>query len=130
MMKIQKGSFLFLGLAAVLTGCSSAPTSTQAKIPLVHSSLAYSLSADQDVAINIPTLNSSFNGIQNLSITYGGHKYNAIKHYTSASGNDCIRFQRSATDTSVANERFTACKRKGQWTVISPLVASTNEQGE
>ena len=130
MMKIQKGSFLLLGLAVILAGCSHTPTSTQANIPLVHSSLAYSLSGDQGMVINIPALNSSFNDIQNLSITYGSQQYNAIKHYISASGNDCIRFQQSGTEAFGTPRRFTACKRKGQWTVISPLVVSTEEQGE
>ena len=130
MTKIQKASFILIGLTTVLAGCSNAPKSTQASVPLVHSSLAYSLSADQNEVIKDPVLNSSFNNIKNISITYGGHQYNATKHYLSATGNDCIRFQLSKADASNARKRFTACKRKGQWTVISPLVVSTEEQGE
>lgn len=130
MLKLQKGPFLLIGLASVLVGCSNVPQTTEADIPLVHSSLAYSLSVDDPLVINNPQLNASFSTKGKLSITYGGHTYEAVKQYTSASGNDCIRFQLETTELTDVRPRFTACKRRGSWAVISPLVVSTEEEGE
>ena len=129
MLNIFRGSYLLLGITTLLGGCASAPQPTEADIPLVHASLAYSLSAEQDVAINIPQLASSSNAHTPISINYAGSRYYSDKRYTSARGHECIRFSLAKEDTRPTNaqSRVTACNRNGQWSVITPLVESTEE---
>lgn len=122
--------FLLLGLTTALVGCSSIPKQTEADIPLVHSSLTYSLTAGSSEAINVPELNSAFNDSQKIDIIYNNYPYEADKQYISALGNACIRFHLSDKNAHNATNRFTTCKKKGQWTVIPPLVVATDEQGE
>lgn len=129
MLKILRGSALLIGVATLLGGCASAPRTTEADIPLVHASLAYSLSAEQDVAINIPKLNTAFHTNSPISITYQGQSYKTSKYYVSASGNQCMRLDplQTSTVSSQREQRLTACNRNGQWSVIAPLVVSTDE---
>ena len=117
-----------LALIACGAGCTNSPTVTKADIPLVHSSLAYSLAPDKELAINIPKANIYFDSKASFSIRFEGSEYTAIKHYVSATGNKCIRFslQEGETSASAAQKKVTTCQRDGQWRVISPLVASTN----
>ncbi|AEA97115.2 hypothetical protein BM523_04075 [Alteromonas mediterranea] len=113
-------------------GCTNSPTVTKADIPLVHSSLAYSLAPDKELAINIPKANLYHDTKESFSIRFNGYDYKAIKHYISATGNKCIRFslQDGETTPSGAQRKVTTCQRDGQWRVISPLVASATAQGE
>ena len=113
-------------------GCTNTPTVTKADIPLVHSSLAYSLAPDKELAINIPKANIYFDSKESFSIRFDGREYTAVKHYVSATGNNCIRFslQEGETSASTAQKKVTTCQRDGQWRVIAPLVASANAQGE
>ena len=113
-------------------GCTNSPTVTKADIPLVHSSLAYSLAPDKELAINIPKANIYFDSKESFSIRFDGSEYTAVKHYISATGNKCIRFslQEGEIIAPSAQKKVTTCQRGGQWRVISPLVASTNVQGE
>ncbi|MBJ2128099.1 hypothetical protein JC525_04035 [Alteromonas sp. IB21] len=110
------------------SGCTNSPTVTKADIPLVHSSLAYSLAPDKELAINIPKANVYFDSKTSFSIRFDGSEYTAIKHYVSATGNKCIRFslQEGEISASATQKKITTCQRDGQWRVISPLVASTN----
>ncbi|MBT3134827.1 hypothetical protein KL866_06885 [Alteromonas sp. ALT199] len=128
--------FTRLILPFVLTvsaaGCTNSPTETKADIPLVHSSLAYSLAPDKELAINIPKANIYFNTKESFSIRFDGYEYEAIKHYVSATGNKCIRFSLQDGDSvsDVAQRKVTTCQRDGQWRVVSPLVVSATAQGE
>ncbi|MCQ8849699.1 hypothetical protein NQT74_14000 [Alteromonas stellipolaris] len=134
MLNTQNRAFLLVALTSLLAACSNVPKSTTADIPLVHASLAYSLSAEEDVAISIPNLNSSFSQGQSIQIMLEGIDYEATKLYTSATGNDCIRFQATLSATQSKNEdtkdKLTVCKRDGAWSVLSPLVASAQSRGE
>lgn len=106
-------------------GCTNTPTSTNADIPLVHSSLSYSLTPENQ-AINIPKINTHDGQHAPLMVNVNGTQYQSTKHYVSATGNKCIRF------TSVQKENLevmTTCKRDGQWRVISPLVVSSSQKG-
>lgn len=130
MLNIFRGSCLLFGITTLLGGCSSAPQPTQADIPLVHASLAYSLSAEQDVAINIPQIDAASHSGAKVGINHNGSRYYLNERYVSALGHECIRFSlanQADIHPSVAPARLTACNRNGQWAVISPLVASTEE---
>lgn len=114
------------------TGCTSAPTVTTADIPLVHSSLAYSLNANTEVTINIPKANILFDTNDTLLITVDGANYKAKKRYISATGNKCIRFSldenvnstaRNDAPSLASKDKFTSCERDGVWVLINPLVA-------
>ncbi len=113
-------------------GCTHSPTVTEADIPLVHSSLAYSLTPDKELAINIPKANIYFDKKEFLSIRLGGYDYAATKHYISATGNKCIRFSLQDSDSvqTGVQRKVTICQRDGRWKVVSPLVVSATAQGE
>ena len=115
-----------------VAGCSNTPTATKADIPLVHSSLAYSLAPDKELAINIPKANIYHDTQESFSIRFNGHQYESLKHYISATGNKCIRFYLQACETASSDiqRKMTTCQRNGQWRVITPLVASATVQGE
>jgi hypothetical protein len=134
MLNTQKRALLLVTLSSILAACSNVPKSTSADIPLVHSSLAYSLSAEKDVAISVPKLNTSFSQKRNIQIMFEGVDYRTTKFYTSATGNDCIRFQameaHGKAHNATSNDKLTACKRGGSWSVLSPLVVSVQESGE
>lgn len=114
------------------SACTSAPSATRADIPLVHSSLAYSLTPDREQAINIPKANGAYDTQESLSVHFKGQDYEAIKRYVSATGNKCIRFLAISGDTSPNQtlRKMTTCQRNGQWRVITPLVASTSVESE
>ena len=101
-------SRLILPIVAAISaaGCSNTPTATKADIPLVHSSLAYSLAPDKELAINIPKANVYHDTQESFLIRFNGHQYEASKHYISATGNKCIRF--SLQDGEAASSRYTA----------------------
>ena len=114
-----------------LAGCSSTPATTKADIPLVHSSLAYSLAPEKELAINIPKANIFHDTKQSFSIRFNGHGYDATRYYISATGNKCIRFSLQVGEMASAEQRkLTTCQRNGQWRVITPLVASAAAQGK
>lgn len=119
-------------IAVSVAGCTNTPKVTRADIPLVHSSLAYSLKPDEELAINIPRANIYFATKESFSIRFDGSEYTAIKHYVSATGNNCIRFSltEGEASASTAQKKVTTCQRDGQWRVIAPLVATANAQGE
>ncbi|AXT37765.1 hypothetical protein D1814_03285 [Alteromonas sp. BL110] len=121
-----------LALIASAAGCTNSPTVTEADIPLVHSSLAYSLAPEKELAINIPEANIYFDKKASFSIRFDGYDYSATKHYISATGNKCIRFtlQDSESVHASAQRKVTTCQRDGQWKVVSPLVVSATAQGE
>ena len=121
-----------LALIACGAGCTTSPTVTKADIPLVHSSLAYSLAPDKELAINIPKANIYHDTQESFSIRFNGHQYESLKHYISATGNKCIRFSLQDGETASSNiqRKMTTCQRNGQWRVITPLVASATVQGE
>ena len=125
---------LILPFALVVnaTGCTNSPKVTKADIPLVHSSLAYSLAPDKETAINIPKANIYFDTREPFTIRFDGYEYEASKHYISATGNKCIRFFLQDTDSirAGAQRKVTTCQRDGQWRVISPLVVSATARGE
>ena len=109
-----------------VAGCSNTPTATKADIPLVHSSLAYSLAPDKELAINIPKANIYHDTQESFSIRFNGHQYESLKHYISATGNKCIRFslQDGETASSDIQRKMTTCQRNGQWRVITPALSS------
>jgi hypothetical protein len=125
---------LILPFALIVSaaGCTNSPTVTEADIPLVHSSLAYSLTPDKELAINIPKANVYFDKKESFSIRFNGNDYEATKHYISATGNKCIRFSLQDSDSvqNRAQRKVTTCQRDGQWRVVSPLVVSVAAQGE
>ena len=125
---------LILPFALVVgaAGCTNSPTVTKADIPLVHSSLAYSLTPDKELAINIPKANVYFDTKEPFTIRFDGYNYEASKHYISATGNKCIRFSLQDGDVTLAKvqRKVTTCQRDGRWRVVSPLVVSTTAQGE
>ena len=125
--------FSYLGLFSVVlinaTGCTNTPTPTHADIPLVHSSLSYSLTPEEQ-AINIPKVNLHTGKQTPLSIEINGTQYHSTKHYISATGNKCIRFANTKKDNAVDTVKvMTTCQRDGQWRVIAPLVASSSQKG-
>ena len=134
MLDTHKGACLLVALTSLLAACSNVPKTTTADIPLIHASLAYSLSAEENLAISIPNLNSSFSQNQNIQIVFKGIDYQSTKLYTSATGNDCIRFQATLSGTrsqiKYNQNKLTVCKRDGAWSVLSPLVASAQSRGE
>jgi hypothetical protein len=128
MLKQIKRYILPMFCTIAITGCVSGPKLTQADIPLVHSSLAYSLTPDSESAINIPNANSLSSSSNTVSINYKGLQYQIAKRYVSATGNKCIRFvlQKGEASPTSANNRLTTCQRNGQWRVIAPLVAASS----
>lgn len=132
MLKQIKRYILPVFLTISITGCVSGPTHTHADIPLVHSSLAYSLVPESESAINIPNANRFSNNKDDVLINYNGMQYKATKVYVSATGNKCIRFMLQGSETRPSNidNKLTACQRDGQWRVISPLVAASSMTGQ
>jgi hypothetical protein len=132
MLKQIKRCILPVFLTISVTGCVSGPTPTHADIPLVHSSLAYSLTPESERAINIPNANLLSSNNNAALINYNGMQYKANKHYVSATGNKCIRFMLQSSETRPSNidNKLTACQRDGQWRVISPLVAASSMTGQ
>ena len=111
-------------------GCTNTPTPTHADIPLVHSSLSYSLTPEEQ-AINIPKVNLHTGKQTPLSIEINGTQYHSTKHYISATGNKCIRFANTKENNAVDTVKvMTTCQRDGQWRVIPPLVSSEIADGE
>lgn len=126
--------FFIVWLMLGAIGCKSAPTATSADIPLVHSTLAYSLSVIDEQTINIPKANVLFNSNELFQITLEGNQYTAVKRYVSATGNKCIRFVRDNDITELLVEqdgdrKLTSCEREGVWILINPLVANANIEG-
>jgi hypothetical protein len=132
MFKQFKRFILPFALIVGATGCTNSPTVTEADIPLVHSSLAYSLAPDKELAINIPKANVYFDTKESFTIRFDGYDYEASKHYVSATGNKCIRFSLQDSDSvrNGAQRKLTTCQRDGQWRVVSPLVVSATVLGE
>lgn len=112
-----------------LSGCTNTPTVAEADIPLVHSSLAYSIAPNtESVAINIPTYKIIDDTLDTFVITVNDASYVATKQYTSISGQQCIRFVSQKSATSKQQERRTACQKEGQWVLLKQLVASINSK--
>ena len=132
MFKQFKRFLLPFALIVGATGCTNSPTVTEADIPLVHSSLAYSLAPDKELAINIPKANIYFDTKESFKIRFDGYDYEASKNYVSATGNKCIRFSSKDSDSvrNGAQRKLTTCQRDGQWRVVSPLVVSAAVVGE
>lgn len=132
--KITVGNACLVWLVFNVIGCTSLPTVTEADIPLVHSSLSYSLIKSDHVTINIPNANLLFNSEGSVQISFKGINFNATKRYISATGNKCIRFKRDtatsnySTDTDIY-KKFTSCERNGVWVLISPLVTNLDTKG-
>jgi hypothetical protein len=112
-----------------LSGCTNPPTVTEADIPLVHSSLAYSIAPDtKSVAINIPTYKVSDDTLDTFVITVNGADYIATKQYTSISGQQCIRFVSQKSVINKQQDKRTACQKEGRWVLLKQLVASINSK--
>ncbi len=109
-------SFFLAGIAALpwLTGCASAPTAVEANVPLVHSSLAYSLERDAIIAPSDSTTVGQ-------SIQLNGSVFSIDSAYISATGSECRRLRLQSDDTSHDDERI-MCQRRGQWVMLQPLV--------
>ena len=120
-------------LVMAVTGCTNTPTETEADIPLVHSSLAYSLNRTTALTIDIPRANTLFDTEESIPITYGGARYHSQERYISATGNRCIRFVLSdsseSAQNSTAHEKLTSCERNGVWFLLNPLVKTTITKG-
>ena len=116
-----------------VTGCTNTPTVTEADIPLVHSSLAYSLNRTSALTVNIPKANTLFTTNDSIPITVNGARYLSKERYISATGNKCIRFILSdnspAKVSNTTRGKLTSCERDGVWVLISPLVGTTNMEG-
>lgn len=116
-----------------VTGCTTHPTVTKADIPLVHSSLAYSLNSTTALTVNIPRANMLFDTKDSIPITFDGARYHSKERYISATGNKCIRFVLSDSNadiqTSTTRGKLTSCEREGVWVLINPLVATMNMEG-
>jgi hypothetical protein len=116
-----------------VTGCTNTPTVTKADIPLVHSSLAYSLNSTTALAINIPRANMLFDTNDLIPIIFNGVRYQSKERYISATGNKCIRFVLSDSGKeavpSATRRKLTSCERDGVWVLINPLVGTTNMEG-
>ena len=125
-------NFVFPVLLCVgITGCANGPKATQADIPLVNSSLAYSLAPSKDQAINIPNANRFHQTNEPFVFLFDGIEYVSHKAYISATGNKCIRFTAQNNSTvHLTDEKITSCLRDGQWKVITPLVTSEIADGE
>ena len=126
--------FSYFGVFCIVVinaaGCTNAPTPTHADIPLVHSSLSYSLTPEEQ-AINIPKVNLHNDKQTPLSIEINGTQYESTKYYVSATGNKCIRFASTKEKHNALDsvKVMTTCQRDGQWRVIAPLVASSSQKG-
>jgi hypothetical protein len=125
--------FSAVTIAMGVTGCTNTPTVTEADIPLVHSSLAYSLNSTTALTVNIPKANMLFDTKDSIPITFDGARYQSKERYISATGNKCIRFVLSDSNVTAASsatrEKLTSCERDGVWVLINPLVATTNMEG-
>jgi len=111
----------------MMAGCVNMPPKAEASVPLVHSSLSYSLKRGEHNAINVPELTSYEYSKGAAVITYIGKKYQSTKAYLSVSGNKCVRFN-SIDKTSFAEQTssvLTACQRNGEWSMIPSLVSNT-----
>lgn len=111
-------SFFLAGIAALpwLTGCASAPTAVEATVPLVHSSLAYSLERDAIIAPSSATTVGQY-------VQLGDSSFIIDSAYISATGSECRRL-RLQTDNSSHNDERVMCQRRGQWVMLQPLVKS------
>lgn len=109
-------SFFLAGIAALpwLTGCASAPTAVEANVPLVHSSLAYTLERD---AIIAPSASTSIG----QQIQLDGSIFMIDSTYISATGSECRRLRLQNNGNHHNNERV-MCQRRGQWVMLQPLV--------
>lgn len=111
----------------LIMGCVNVPPEAEASVPLVHSSLSYSLKSSENQAINIPELSANDYSNGEAVITYFGKTYQSSKAYLAASGNKCIRFNvqdKTSFSEQVVTE-LTACQRNGQWSMIPSLVSNT-----
>ncbi|TAP35010.1 hypothetical protein [Alteromonas sp. KUL49] len=90
-------------------GCSSLPKETTADLPLIHSSLSFSLSAEE-------TALSPSVQVDGNSIFIGGTRHNITSRYTSITGKNCVRFSTPNTSLKVA------CQSNGQWNYLKALV--------
>jgi len=118
---------LFITCPLIMMGCVNVPPEAEASVPLVHSSLSYSLKSSENKAINIPELTARDYSKGAAEITYSGNAYQSSKAYLSASGNKCIRFK-SKNQTQLSEPtsmHITACQRNGQWSLIPSLVSNT-----
>ena len=116
-----------------VTGCTNTPTITEADIPLVHSSLTYSLINTTALTNNAPKANRLFNASDLTPITFEGVRYRVEERYISATGNKCMRFVSSDNEnvsgSNAMREKLTSCERDGIWVVIKPLVAMNDMEG-
>lgn len=114
-----------------LSGCTNTPDIVEADIPLVHSSLAYSIAPDTDnVAISIPTYKTQNNTLDSIEITVNGEQFVPIKQYMSVTGQQCIRFMSQKSATHARGIKRTACLKEGQWTLLKQLVASVKNEAK
>jgi len=111
-------SFFLAGIAALpwLTGCASAPTAVEANVPLVHSSLAYTLERDAIIAPSTST-------VVGQRVQLDGSTFMIDSAYISASGSECRRLRLQSGDIAHNDERV-MCQRRGQWVMLQPLVKS------
>jgi len=118
---------LIITCPLTMMGCVNVPPEAEASVPLVHSSLSYSLKSTENKAINIPELTAQDYNEGAASITYSGNTYKSSKAYHSASGNKCIRFvsNKKVHLTEPASTQITACQRNGHWLLIPSLVSKT-----
>lgn len=125
--------FSAVAMAMGVIGCTNTPTVTEADIPLVHSSLAYSLNKTSALTVNIPKANKLYDTKELIPITYNGARYHSKERYISATGNKCIRFVLSETsatpEPSNTRGKLTSCERDGVWVLINPLVRTINMEG-
>jgi hypothetical protein len=118
---------LFITCPLIMMGCVNVPPEAEASVPLVHSSLSYSLKSSENEAINIPELTARDYSNGAAVITYSGDTYQSSKAYLSASGNKCIRFKskNQAPLSESTSAHITACQRNGQWALLPSLVSNT-----
>ncbi len=97
--------------AVVTCGCTTTPPQASADISLIHSSLAYSLSASET------TLSPELR-VDNNGIFIAGNQYEILSRYTSVSGKNCVRFSRDNLSLE------SACQQNGQWKRLKSLVVA------
>lgn len=123
-MMLVKRSLLLISVATslMLNGCSLSPKQTESDIPLVHASLAYSLSQKSDDLFSRRVI--ATNG--DTSFMLDNVSYNIARQYKSVSGLECV--QLAPIESSSEKINRSACQKQGQWILLPLLVTDTSSK--
>ena len=110
-----KQKFIGIALVALMTGCSSAPTPTNAKLPLVSVSQNF----DNNAVITLAYTDIR----EGMEIPVRGYKLRVGSAYLSALGKQCFRAS-DAQASALQSSQHAICKSMAGWQYSGPIVHS------